>query len=64
MAAALRQVLTDPETERRARETAERVGATLLWPAVAGRYLEFAGELLAPDLRAAADGVGYSAVES
>jgi glycosyltransferase involved in cell wall biosynthesis len=64
MAAALRQVLTDPETERRARETAKRVGATLLWPAVARRYLELAGELLAPDLRAAGDAVAYAAGES
>jgi glycosyltransferase involved in cell wall biosynthesis len=64
MAAALRQVLTDPETERRARETAKRVGATLLWPAVARRYLQLAGVLLATGRRAAGDGVGYSAMES
>jgi len=64
MAAALRRVLTDPETERRAGEAAKRVGATLLWPAVARRYLELADELLAPGLRAAGDGVGYSAAES
>jgi len=64
IAAALRQVLTDPETERRAQETAERVGANLLWPAVARAYLKLAGELLAPSRRAAVGGVSYSAVES
>ena len=64
IAVALRQVLTDPETERRARETAKRVGATLLWPAVARRYLRLAADLLAPSSRAVGDSVGYSALES
>jgi len=64
MAGALRQVLTDPGTERRARATAKRVGASLLWPAVARRYVELARELVAPRLRAAGDAAGYSAAES
>ena len=45
IAAALRKVLTDPRTEGRARETAKRVGASLLWPAVARSYLQLADEL-------------------
>ena len=64
MAAALRQVLTDPETERQARETARRVGATLLWPAVARSYLQLADELQAPGRGAVGDAVAYSAAES
>jgi glycosyltransferase involved in cell wall biosynthesis len=64
MAAALRQVLTDPETERQARETARRVGATLLWPAVARSYLQLADELQAPGRGAVDDAVAYSAAES
>jgi glycosyltransferase involved in cell wall biosynthesis len=64
IAAALRRVLTDPDTELRARETATRVGAKLLWPAVARRYLALAEELLAPSLRAAGDSIGYSSLES
>ncbi|HEY3338063.1 MAG TPA: glycosyltransferase [Propionicimonas sp.] len=60
IAAALRQVLADPDTERRAVATAKRVGANLLWPAVARRYLQLADQLLAPGRRVAGD----SAVES
>ena len=64
IAAALRQVLTDPGTERRAQDSVQRVGANLLWPAVAQRYLQLAGELLAPAKGGAADSVAYSAMES
>ncbi len=64
MAAGVRKVLTDPVTERRARETARRVGATLLWPAVARSYLQLAGELRAPGRAAVGDAVAYSAAES
>jgi glycosyltransferase involved in cell wall biosynthesis len=64
IAAALRRVLTDPATERRAVAMAKRVGANLLWPAVARSYLRLAGELLAPGRRAAGDSGSYSAVES
>jgi polysaccharide biosynthesis protein PslF len=64
IAAALRRVLTDPETERRASATAKRVGANLLWPAVARQYLRLAGDLLAPGGNFSHTGAGYSAVES
>jgi glycosyltransferase involved in cell wall biosynthesis len=64
ISAALRLVLTDPATERGAHLAARRVGATLLWPAVARRYLEVSRDLMAARGPEFAHAAGFAAVGS
>jgi glycosyltransferase involved in cell wall biosynthesis len=47
IAEALRRLLTDPESERLAKQAAARAGDALLWPAVASRYAQLALEVSA-----------------
>ncbi|MDH3426206.1 MAG: glycosyltransferase, partial [Acidimicrobiia bacterium] len=47
LTAALRSVLTDPSLAARMAAEARKIGSTLLWPAIAGRYDQMATKLVA-----------------